>query len=207
MRPAPASLVAFVVLSALAGCGREPQQPPVPRPLTTDHLLNADYASQWAQTGRAQLEDGAYREAAAPGAATEILVRATEFSAFGDLDGDGAGDGVIVLESDPGGSGVFFDLVGVLNRAGQPLTLVPVPLGDRVQVNDLTLDDDGTVNVSLVKHGPDDPQCCPSLSVTLHYRLSGDRLVSVDQDPSRASASPVTRKMVHSLTPRAPIRS
>lgn len=207
MRVGLALLPALAMLLATAGCGREPQQPPVPRPLTLDQLLNADYASQWAQSGRAQLSDGQYREAAAPGAATEIIVRATDLSALGDLDGDGAGDGVIVLESDPGGSGVFFDLFGVLNRAAQPLTLAPVPLGDRVQVNDVTLDEDGTVSVSLVKHGPDDPQCCPTLIVTLRYRLSGDRLVSVDQDPSRASASPVTRKMVHSFTPRAPIRS
>lgn len=206
MRVGLALLPALAMLLATAGCGRE-QQPPAPRPLTLDQLLNADYASQWAQSGRAQLSDGQYREAAAPGAATEIIVRATDLSALGDLDGDGAGDGVIVLESDPGGSGVFFDLFGVLNRAAQPLTLAPVPLGDRVQVNDLALDEDGTVSVSLVKHGPDDPQCCPTLIVTLRYRLSGDRLVSVDQDPSRASASPVTRKMVHSFTPRAPIRS
>lgn len=207
--PAPVAAVAVALAVALAsaGCNRSPDQPPAPKPLTVKQLLNAEYASQWAQSGRARLVDGQYRESAAPGAATEILVRATELNALGDLDGDGAGDGVIVIESDPGGSGVFFDLVGVLNRASQPLTLAPVPLGDRVEVNGLTLDDDGTVNVSVVKHGPDDPQCCPTLHVTLRYRLAGDRLVNVDQDPSRASASPVTRKMVHSFTPRAPIRS
>ncbi len=196
-----------VLVLTLGGCEREPRQPPVPRPLSVAQVMNADYASQWSHSGRARLVNGQYREAAAPGAATEILVRATEFNALGDLDGDGAGDAVVVLESDPGGSGVFYDLFAVLNRASQPLTLAPVPLGDRVQVSDLSVDDDGTVNVSLVKHGPDDPQCCPTLAVTLRYRLSGDRLVSMDQDPSRVSASPVTRKMVHSFTPRAPIRS
>lgn len=197
------------VLSALlaaAGCDRAAQAPPNPKPLTIKQLENAEYASQWSKSGRVQLADGQFHESAAPGAATEILVRATEFSALGDLDGDGIGDGVMVLESDPGGSGVFFDLVGVLNRAGRPVTLAPVPLGDRVEISDLALDD-GTVRVTLIKHGPDDPLCCPTLEVTLEYRLSGDRLVGVDQDPSRASASPVTRKMVHSLTPRAPMRS
>jgi hypothetical protein len=207
MRIRPAvSFLALAMLIAFGGCERAPQAPRPPKPLTLNQLQNAEYASQWSKSGRVQLSDGQFRESAAPGAATEILVRATDFSALGDLDGDGIGDGVIVLESDPGGSGVFFDLVGVLNRAGQPVTLAPVPLGDRVEINDLALDD-GTVRVNLIKHGPDDPLCCPTLEVTLEYRLSGDRLVSLDQEPRRVSASPETRKMVHSFTPRAPIRS
>lgn len=196
----------LVAIFATGACERASQEPRAAKPLTLKQLQNAEYASQWAQSGRAKLVNGQYRESAAPGAATEILVRATEYSALGDLDGDGIGDGVMVLESDPGGSGVFFDLVAALNRNGEPVTLAPVPLGDRVEVNELTLED-GSVLVSLTKHGPDDPQCCPTLDVTLEYRLSGDRLVSVDQEPSRASASPVTRKVVHSFTPRAPIRS
>lgn len=184
-------LLAFATLLA-GGCERAGEAPRAPKPLTLKQLQNAEYASQWSKSGRVQLTDGQFREGAAPGAATEILVRATEFSALGDLDGDGIGDGVMVLESDPGGSGVFFDLIAVLNRAGQPVTLAPVALGDRVEINDLALDE-GTVQVSLVKHGPDDPLCCPTLAVTLEYRLSGDRLVSLDQEPSRVSASPETR--------------
>lgn len=190
-----------------AACGREPEPPQAAKPLSMRQLLNAEYASQWAREGRARLVDGQYRESAAPGAATEILVRATEFGALGDLDGDGAGDGVLVIESDPGGSGVFFELAGALNRAEQAVTLTPVSLGDRVQVTGLSLEKDGTVRVSLVKHGPNDPQCCPTLNVTLRYRVSGDRLVSADQDPNRVSASPVTRYTVHSLMPTAPMRS
>jgi hypothetical protein len=202
----PHLLIASALLVTVTGCGRGPQEPPAVEDLTVDQLRNAEYGSQWAHSGRAQLVDGQYRESAAPGSVTEILVRATEFAALGDLDGDGVGDGVIVLESDPGGSGVFYDLVAVLNRAGQPVPLAPVPLGDRVEVHGLTLED-GVVRVSHTKHGPNDPQCCPTLEVTLEYRLAGDRLVSVDQEPSRLSASPATRKMVHSRTPRAPMRS
>lgn len=186
--------IAISFLAALgAGCQREETPPPVPPPLTLTQLRNAEYASPWPAAGRARLVEGEYREAAAPGAATDIAVRATEFHALGDIDRDGAIDGVIVLESDPGGSGVFFDLVAVLNRAGRPLTLAPVPLGDRVQVNDVSIRA-GVVRVDLVKQGPDDPQCCPTVPVTLEYRLQGDRLVAAtDQDPSRSSATPSTR--------------
>lgn len=160
--------------------------------LTLRDLHNAEYPSQWPASGRAKLVNGRFREPAAPGAATDIVVRATEHYAFGDLDGDGAGDAVLVLESDPGGSGVFFDLVALLNRAGRAVPLPPVPLGDRVQVNDVTIRN-GSVQVNLVKHGPDDPQCCPSLDVSLPYRIDGETLVPAGQDPSRNSAAPSTR--------------
>jgi hypothetical protein len=181
----------LLAVALLAACGDREEEAKVP-PLTLRDLQNAEYPSQWPASGRARLVNGRFREPAAPGAATDILVRATEHYAFGDLDGDGAGDAVVVLESDPGGSGVFFDLVALLNRNGRAVALHPVPLGDRVQVNDVAIRN-GNVQVDLVKHGPDDPQCCPSLDVSLPYRVEGDTLVPANQDPRRTSAAPSTR--------------
>ena len=116
-------LACIAVLAVLAAaCGRS-GPPAVGKPaaqrLTLEQLRNAEYASQWTRSGKAPLVNGQYRESAAPGAATEVVVKATDFYAMGDLDGDGSEDAVIVLESEPGGSGVFFDLVPVLNRGGQ----------------------------------------------------------------------------------------
>jgi len=184
-------LPGLLAVALLTACG-DGQEEAKQASLTLRDLQNAEYPSQWPASGRAKLVNGRFREPAAPGAATDILVRATEHYAFGDLDGDGAGDAVVVLESDPGGSGVFFDLVALLNRNGQAVPLPPVPLGDRVQVNDVAIRN-GNVQVDLVKHGPDDPQCCPSLDVSLPYRLEGDTLVPAGQDPSRDSAAPSTR--------------
>jgi hypothetical protein len=195
-------------LALLGGC--ESAEPPAPaeaphgEPLTMQQLRNAEYPLEWPRSGLAALKNGLYREAAAPGSVTEILVRATTLHDFGDLDGDGTPDAVIVLESDPGGSGVFFDLSPVLNRGGQPLPLAPVALGDRVQVHSVDIGDDGSVRVELLKHGPNDPQCCPTLDVVLTYRLEGDRLVNEAQEPRRRSASPLTRYTVQSRTPCAP---
>jgi hypothetical protein len=181
----------LLAAAAVNGCGDRGGDP-VANPLALRDLQNAEYPSQWPASGRARLVNGRFREAAAPGAATDIVVRTTDNYAFGDLDGDGDGDAVVVLESDPGGSGVFFDLAAVLNRDGIPYPMAPVPLGDRVQVNDVSIRE-GNVRVDLVKHGPDDPQCCPTLDVSLQYRMEENRLVPASQDPSRASASPSTR--------------
>jgi len=200
------SCVVVVLTAACSRSGSPPSGTPAVRKLTLEQLRNAEYASQWTRSGKARLVDGQYRESAAPGAATEVIVTATDFYAIGDLDGDGSEDAVIVLESDPGGSGVFFDLVPVLNRQGTPEVLAPVPLGDRVDISGVSLGE-RQVQVRLLKHGPDDPQCCPTLDVTLHYRLGPNGLINEGQEPSRTSAAPLTRKTVQSRTPTAPMRS
>lgn len=178
---------------ALAGCeSAEPPEPPISvavNSLTFEQLRNAEYRSQWPASGLARLVDGEYREPAAPGAATEIVVRATDWHAFGDLDGDGVTDAVLVLEGDPGGSGVFFDLVPVLNRGGRPVPLAPTSLGDRVEIENLAVLPNGGVSVRMIRQGPDDPQCCPSLDVTQRYRLEGEQLLGERPEPSRGDAS------------------
>ena len=187
-------IVLLLVLSTTA-CSekKEEQAPKAPAALTLDMLRNAEYASQWASSGRARLVNGEFHEPAAPGAATNLTVRATDFHAFGDLDGDSIADAVMVLESDPGGSGVFYDLAPILNRAGKPLTLAVVPLGDRVQVGGVSISD-RRIDVQLMQQGPDDPQCCPTQATVAAYRLEGDHLVAEgDQDPSLSSADPVSR--------------
>jgi hypothetical protein len=187
-------LVVLALLS-VAGCSeKQKEEPPkAPAPLTLDMLRNAEYASQWSSSGRVRLVNGEFQEPAAPGAATNLKVRATDVHEFGDLDGDSIADAVIVLESDPGGSGVFYDLVPILNRAGKPLTLAPVALGDRVQVSGVSIRD-RHVDVQLMQQGPDDPQCCPTQATVASYRLEGDHLVTEsDQDPSLSSAEPVSR--------------
>lgn len=199
------------LLLIIGGCERAetpaPVTPPPPEPLTLEQLRNAEYPSQWPASGLAPLKNGIYTEPAAPGSVAEIMVRATSQHAFGDLDGDGAPDAVIVIESDPGGSGVFFDLAPVLNRGGQPLPLAPVTLGDRVQIRSVGIAEDGSVSVALRKHGPNDPLCCPTLDVVLRYRLEGDQLVNEGQEPNLSSGSPLMRYTVQSSTPCAPILS
>ena len=198
---------AGALLALLGGC-ESAETPtssqPGAEPLTLEQLRNAEYPAEWPASGLAALKNGIYHEPAAPGSVADIMVRATPLHAFGDLDGDGTPDAVIVLESDPVGSGVFFDLSPVLNRGGQPLPLAPVALGDRVQVRSVRIADDGTVNVDIRKHGPNDPLCCPTLDVVLKYHLEGDRLVNDGQEPRRRSASPLMRYTVQSRTPCAP---
>ncbi len=137
--------------------------PPTPTteslsPPTLEELQNAEYESEWTQEGTAPLADGEYREPAAPGSATETAVMLTDHIAFGELDGQPAA--AVVLVTDPGGSGTFYDLAVVVNQDGQPVHVATQNLGDRVKIFSLSIENEEIV-VDMIAHGPDDPMCCP----------------------------------------------
>ena len=125
-----------------------------------------------------RLRDGQYREPAGPGAATEIRVslldRITAWTA------GGRRYAAVILVTDPGGSGTFYDLVVVEDRRGRAVEAASAALGDRVRVESLTLarrDGQMELHVGLVVHGPDDPLCCPARPLVRAFVWTGRALV------------------------------
>jgi heat shock protein HslJ len=161
--------------------------------LTADDVLNATYTNEWPQEGVAPLVDGAYEEEIMPGSASKITVMVVpEQYAFGDLNGDGADDAVAILASSGGGSGTFISLEALLNEGGVAQHVATAQLGDRAQVQSVDIVD-ATVVVAMVTHGPNDPMCCPSLSVVDTYELQGDSLGQVsrvEQEPPVGETPP-----------------
>jgi heat shock protein HslJ len=137
-------------------------------------LANMEYKSEWTQSGTAPLVDGEYRESAAPGSATETIVQLTDHVAYGDLNGRDAA--AVVLVTDPGGSGTFYDLAVVMEEDGQPVNVATTSLGDRVEIQALSIVGNEII-VEMVNQGPDDPMCCPTQQVVQTYALEGDQLV------------------------------
>ena len=76
--------------------------------LSPQELANATYPSQYLPSGSVTLENGRFSEPIAPGSATEIKVQVTRHLAYGELNGQPAA--ALVLVSQPGGSGSFYDL-------------------------------------------------------------------------------------------------
>ncbi len=146
--------------------------------LTPEQLQNAIYLSDYGPEGSVQLTDGSFKGPAAPRSATEIVVQLASQMAFGDLNGDGSEDAVVVLVTQPGGSGSFYDLAAVLNEGGEPVNVAIAFLGDRAKLNGLSIAD-GQIAVDMVIQGPNDPMCCPTHRVTQTYALEGDQLVNV----------------------------
>ena len=144
--------------------------------LTIDELKRAEYRSEWSSKEKVKLNDGIYKEKIAPDSATELVVRLTDKIAFGDLNGDGVEDAAVILLSDPGGSGTFYELAAVISREGKAKYAANVPLGDRVKVEEIDIRS-GQIVVKMVIHHRTDPRCCPSLRVEQEYGLQGDELV------------------------------
>ncbi len=164
----------FVVISfflVLVGvtCGEEPR----PVPLTREQLENAEYPIEGVDGRPIRLQNGIYRQKYDPTAASEMVVQLSE-SVGGDLDGDGVPDAVVVLVSDGGGSGIFYDLIAVRNSNGQPKATALVSLGDRARVIGLKV---VKVQVEVLIHirGEGDPLSERTKLEAMIYRLDGDQ--------------------------------
>lgn len=142
--------------------------------LSPQELANATYPSQYTNSGSVTLENGRFSEPVAPGSATEIKVQVTRYLAYGQLNGQPAA--AIVLLSDPGGSGSFYDLHVMVSQNGQPVSVASTMLGDRVQINSMAIENNQIV-VDMVQAGPDDPMCCPTQHVIKTLAWQGDQLV------------------------------
>ena len=142
--------------------------------LDQETLANMEYRSDWTQSGVAPLVNGEYREQAAPGSATETVVLLTGDAAHGQLNGQDAA--AVILVTDPGGSGTFYDLAVVVEQEGQPVNIATAFLGDRARINSLSIAGNEIV-VDMITHGPDDAMCCPTQNVVQTFALEGEELV------------------------------
>jgi hypothetical protein len=166
---------------------------PTPAALTPAALRNAEYQVSFTASGKAKLIEGEYSEPAAPGSASKVTVKLSDFVVFADLNGDGLSDAVVILVTNSGGSGVFYELAAVLNQGGAPKHVGSLALGDRVKIKTINLQS-GEVVLEMTVHGPKDPQCCPTVDTTKRYKFADGKLVSATPEtPVPTVAANVTR--------------
>jgi len=150
---------------------------PAPKgPLTTDALMNGVYQSKWALEGKVKLTNGICTESFIPSSSTQIVVKMAEPIAIGDLNGDQVDDAAVILISNPGTTGIYYDLAAVVNVEGIPYNIATEPLGESIRLKSLSMTA-GVIKVEMVTHGPRDPLCCPTLPATRSYRLQGNQFV------------------------------
>lgn len=136
-------------------------------------------------TDAVTLEDGTYTgEPFVPGSASRPTVDLVQV-AVGDLNGDGVQDAAVVLTENSGGSGSFVYLAAVVDDAGSMTNVATVLLGDRWEINSLTVTD-GQIALDALRPGATDPLCCPSENVSQHYMLQDGQLVVVDETVTSA---------------------
>ncbi|KPJ77923.1 MAG: hypothetical protein AMJ54_05770 [Deltaproteobacteria bacterium SG8_13] len=160
-----------------AACSHTPAAPP--SGVDLDQVL---FLSGWTGSGTVRLNNGEYREPAAPDSAADLVIQATGDLVYGEVGGSPAA--AIVLVTNAGGSGTFFDLALLQWQSGQWVNTDVAELGDRVQVHAVVIQG-SAIRVDLTTHGPGDPMCCPSLRMERRFTVQGDRLAE-----SSASAAP-----------------
>jgi len=139
--------------------------------------------STWFPSGTVTLKNGEYREPAAPGSARGTVVKLTDKRDFGMVSGREGGAVVVITE--PGGSGTFFDLALLIKGPEGWVNVDTVLLGDRVKVHAVSISDN-EITVSMTSHGPGDALCCPTQEKTMRFRVRADRLVAQGEETNAA---------------------
>lgn len=117
-----------------------------------------------------RMQDGFYRLGDDPTQPDYGTVNLFNTHTFGDLNNDTHPDAVVFLVENYGGTGQFVQVAVVLNQAGQPVHHASYFLGDRVAVNNATIQD-GEIMLTANVHGPQDGLCCPSVPAQFQLRL------------------------------------
>lgn len=166
--------------------------------LSHNHLVSEPKSNLSAQT----LKNGVYtlkdchdkpirlRNGKASGSYTSIFgwFCKLEALALGDLNGDGDGDGVVVLGFNGGGSGYFLRLVGVINESGRATQVATQELGDRVQIEQVSIKSQ-VVKVTLLAHGLDDSMADLSVRKTITLRLTKGRWKIISEVERKLAAT------------------
>lgn len=138
--------------------------------------VNPLEAAYMVENQETQLHQGRAVQPAAPGAATRIETRVLGRPEYGDLNGDGLDDAVLLLRHDPGGSGTFYYVAAALfNGSGWQGTRA-VFLGDRILPQGIEISN-GVITVHYLDRRPDQPMSAPAtLGVSKRLRVQNGQL-------------------------------
>lgn len=150
---------------------------PRPQNFLQKDLLNAKYSDF-------SLVDGTYKNGDLLNNTNYVHIWVSKdkmgryFLVFGDLDEDGKRDAVVITYTNFGGSGTFVTLNAFLNDKGKPLFIDAVELGQK-NIKSIKIVD-GKIKAIILKHGPNDPMCCPSILDEMSYIIRKRKIVSIN---------------------------
>ena len=145
----------------------------------------------WAENKTITLQDGIYSEPAAPGSASTTTVRTSHYFARGTIHDQQVL--AIILTTDGGGSGTFFDLFVFTTEHNKLVYADQIPLGDRLKINRVTIANN-QISVDLLTRkegtamssGPDRP--LTKTFIFSDQKLSIPRTAKQVAQPTPASA-------------------
>jgi hypothetical protein len=154
------AIVIIIILAAIVGLflikGDKAETTPYPTPSSTVQVpptqpFDFDNQSINLDDQTLTFKDGSYNDNASHTAKIDHRVE----SPSGHL-------AAAILIDQPGGSGIFYYLVGAMMKDGQEVYSTPILLGDRIMFLKVTVEDpeeydNGEIVVEYLDHGPNDP--------------------------------------------------
>ncbi len=105
---------------------------------------------------------------------------------YGDLDGDGRDEAVVLGVCNTGGTGNFSEGLIYSVKRGTPVIIARIPGGDRADGGLRTTNvENGMLIVESNDTGPEGGSCCPQVIVTTKYKISGGKIVKVGKETRR----------------------
>jgi len=96
-----------------------------------------------------------------------------------DFDHDDKDDALVLLGENFGGSGYFISINIMLNKNGAPIFTATKTLGDRIEIDSITVVKD-TISVYSVVHGPNDPMAWVTMPYVFKLVFQNKSLAFVD---------------------------
>ena len=158
-------------------------------PPTLEELKNTTYKGLADIKDRVSLVNGKWEgRLIAKGSPVRPRVELLELlRVTGDMDGDGVEESVVLLNLSTGGTGQLLHIAVVGRRSGRVENLATRPIGDRVQIRDVRIQDK-RLFADVVQAGAQDAMCCPGKVVTRVWTLANDGTLTAvvpSEKPSR----------------------
>jgi heat shock protein HslJ len=179
---------ALILAVGLAACSQTPPPappaaavagpPPAP---TLDQLKAATVSGVLEQP--VTLAGGVYEgPAAEAGAASRpTLTLWVPTVGFANVDSVPGDEAVALLSTNSGGSGEFVHVAVFGIRDGRAVSLAMAPLGDRVKLHKLWVEQ-GRIQMDVIEAGPKDPACCPTQLARKSFTFQGGALKQESSD-------------------------
>jgi hypothetical protein len=154
---------------------------PVPGEITSKQssAKSPDQACYVIEKQEICLINGQIEVAAAPGSTTKIKTSFFGQPVYGDIDGDGTNDAVMLLVQNSGGSGIFYYVAAAFNTNGTFTGTNAIFLGDRISPQNVEIRD-GMIIANYADRSAHEPMTTPpSIGISKYLVLKENKLTEM----------------------------